>query len=103
MLPLTGIRILDMTILSGYCGMELADYGAEVIKIEAPDGGDPLRKLAPLKNGASPHHFYRDRGKKSLTLDITVPEGQAIFKDLVKTSDAVLENFMPGKIGRAHV
>lgn len=98
MLPLTGIRILDMTMLSGYCGMELADYGAEVIKIEAPDGGDPLRKLAPLKNGASPHHFYRDRGKKSLTLDITVPEGQAIFKDLVKTSDAVLENFMPGTL-----
>lgn len=96
MLPLEGIRILDLTALSGYCGMELADYGAEVIKIESPDGGDPLRGLAPLKDGASPHHIYRDRGKKSITLDLNTPEGKDIFKKLVETSDAIIENFVPG-------
>lgn len=96
MLPLEGIRILDLTTLSGYCGMELADYGAEVIKVETPSGGDPLRELAPLKNGASPHHVFRDRGKKSVTLNLMHPEGKELFKKLVATADAVLENFAPG-------
>ncbi len=96
MLPLKGIRILDLTTLSGYCGMELADYGAEVIKVETPCGGDPLRGLAPLKNGASPHHVFRDRGKKSVTLDLCHPEGKEIFKELVATADAILENYLPG-------
>lgn len=95
MLPLEGIRVLDLTTLSGYCGMELADYGAEVIKIETPDG-DSLRTLAPLKNGASPHHVFRDRGKKSITLDITKPEGKEVFLKLVETADAIIENFTPG-------
>jgi len=98
MLPLKGIRILDLTTLSGYCGMELADYGAEVIKIETPYGGDPLRVLAPLKNGASPHHVFRDRGKKSVTLNLWSPEGKEIFKRLVGTADAVLENYPQGTL-----
>lgn len=94
--PLKGIKVLDLTINSSYCGMELADYGAEVIKVEKPGGGDPLRGLAPLKDGASPHHIYRNRGKMSITLDLQKPEGQDIFKKLVKESDAVIENFVPG-------
>lgn len=98
MLPLEGIRILDLTVNSGYCGMELADYGAEVIKVETPSGGDPLRGLAPLKDGASPHHIYRNRGKKSVTLDLWTPEGKEVFKKLVATADAVLENFVPGTL-----
>lgn len=98
MLPLEGIRVLDLTTLSGYCGMELADYGAEVIKIETPGEGDPLRKLAPLKDGASPHHVFRDRGKKSVTLDICSPEGKDLFKKLAATADVVLENFVPGTL-----
>jgi len=97
MLPLDGIRILDLTTLSGYCGMELADYGAEVIKIEAPCG-DPLRALEPLKNGSSPHHAFRNRGKKSVVLDLEHPEGQKLFKKLVVTADAVLENHLPGTL-----
>lgn len=98
MLPLEGIRILDLTTLSGYCGMELADYGAEVIKVETSCGGDPLRELAPLKNGASPHHSFRDRGKKSVTLNLHHPEGKELFKKLAATADAVLENFTPGTL-----
>lgn len=96
MLPLKGIRVLDLTTLSSYCGMELADYGAEVIKIEKPNGGDPLRILEPLKNGSSIHHAFRNRGKKSVTLDIWHPEGRTLFKKLVATSDAIIENYMPG-------
>ncbi len=95
MFPLEGIRVLDLTTLSGYCGMELADYGAEVIKVESPGVGDPLRTLAPLKNGASAHHAFRDRGKKSITLNLWHPEGKEIFKKLVQTADAILENFPP--------
>lgn len=98
MLPLEGIRILDLMTNSGYCGMELADYGAEVIKVETPSGGDPLRGLAPIKDGASPHHIYRNRGKKSVTLDLWTPEGKEIFKKLAATADAVLENFTPGTL-----
>ena len=55
MFPLEGIRVLDLMTLSGYCGMELADYGAEVIKVESPGVGDPLRALAPLRDGAGVH------------------------------------------------
>lgn len=98
MLPLKGIRIFDLTTLSGYCGMELADHGAEVIKIESPCGGDPLRELVPLKNGASPHHAFRNRGKKSVTMDLWHPEGQALFKKLAATADAILENYPPGTL-----
>lgn len=100
MLPLEGTKVLDLTTLSGYCGMELADYGAEVIKVEAPGTGDPLRRLAPLKNGASAHHAFRDRGKKSVTLDLERPEGQELFKKLAADADVVLENFAPGTMER---
>lgn len=93
MFPLEGIKVLDLMTLSGYCGMELADYGAEVIKVESPVSGDPLRMLAPLKNGASVHHAFRDRGKKSITLNLTHPDGKEIFKKLVADADVVLENF----------
>ncbi len=97
MLPLEGTKVLDLTTLSGYCGMELADYGAEVIKVEPPEG-DPLRKLEPMKNGASAHHAFRDRGKKSVTLDLTHPDGQGLFRKLVMEADVVLENFAPGTL-----
>ncbi len=96
--PLKGIRVLDLMTLSGYCGMELADYGAEVIKVEMPEEGDELRKLLPVVNGSSPHHAFRDRGKKSITLNLFKKEGQEIFKELVKTADVVLENFPIGTL-----
>jgi crotonobetainyl-CoA:carnitine CoA-transferase CaiB-like acyl-CoA transferase len=97
MMPLQGIRVLDLTVLDGYCGMELADYGAEVVKVECPDtGGDPVRLLPPLHNGSSLHHAFRDRGKKSLTLNVRHAAGRELFEKLVVTADVVLENFPPG-------
>ncbi len=98
MLPLKGTRILDLTVLSGFCGMELADYGAEVIKIETPQGGDTLRNFGPMKNGASAYHAFRDRGKKSITLNLWTEEGQKIYKDLVLSADVIIENFKPGTL-----
>lgn len=96
MMPLQGMRVLDLTIGSGFASMELADYGAEVIKVETPGSGDPLRSWPPFKNGANPHHAYRNRGKKSITLNIQTDAGKEIFKKLVSTADVVLENFTPG-------
>ena len=97
-MPLQGIRVLDLTRNSGYCTMELADNGAEVIKIESPGTGDPLRLRQPLKNGASPYHAFMNRGKKSLSLDLQTEKGKALFKKLVADADVVVENFPPGTL-----
>lgn len=88
MLPLKGIRILDMTTFSNYCGMELADHGAEVIKIEMPNSLD----------SNDPQENYKNRGKKSITLDINRKEGQEILRDLILTADAVIESFPLGTL-----
>jgi crotonobetainyl-CoA:carnitine CoA-transferase CaiB-like acyl-CoA transferase len=102
---LTGLRVLDLAnnIAGSYCGKLLADFGAEVIKVEPPKEGNPLRKKAPfLKDEKdkekSGMFFYLNTNKKSLTLDITKQEGAEIFKKLVKKSDVVIEDFEPGKM-----
>lgn len=96
MLPLKGIRILDLTTLNGFCPMEFADYGAEVIKVERPDGGDPVRVYPPFKDDVAIYHAFMDRGKKSITLDLKSEKGAEVFKRLVKHADVVLENFKVG-------
>lgn len=98
MKPLRGIKVLDLTTLNGFATMTLADYGAEVVKIERPGSGDPIRVWEPLKNGVSPYQAFLDRGKKSITLDITSEEGKEIFKELVKKFDVIVENFKYGKM-----
>ncbi|MGE5404376.1 MAG: CaiB/BaiF CoA transferase family protein [Candidatus Saccharibacteria bacterium] len=96
MLPLKGIRILDLTTLNGFCPMEFADFGAEVIKVERPDGGDPVRVYPPFKDDVAVYHAFMDRGKKSITLDLKSEKGQELFKKLLKNADVVLENFKVG-------
>src|SRR5579884_3413447 len=81
--------------------MILADQGAEVIKIERPGKGDPAREMAPIKRNEageknSGYYLRFNRNKKSVTLDVTKPEGRAVYKDLVRTADVVVENFKPG-------
>ena len=95
-----GVRVLDLSrMLAGpYGSMLLADQGAEVIKIEEPDGGDPMRIMGPpfLPDGESAYFLAINRNKKSIAVDLTSEGGQRVFHDLVAHADVVWENFRPG-------
>jgi crotonobetainyl-CoA:carnitine CoA-transferase CaiB-like acyl-CoA transferase len=102
---LAGVRVLDLSrMLAGpYGSMLLADLGAEVIKIEEPQGGDPMRAMGPPFLGPDRESAYFlsiNRNKKSVALDLETPEGQAVFHDLCRVSDVVWENFRPGVMAR---
>jgi CoA:oxalate CoA-transferase len=101
--PLKGIRVIDLTrVLAGpFCTMNLADLGAEVIKIEVPGRGDDSRGFAPTIPGGDSGYFYSvNRGKKSVTLDLHTAEGAAMLVRLARKSDVVVENFSPGTMDR---
>jgi formyl-CoA transferase/CoA:oxalate CoA-transferase len=99
-----GVRVLDLSrMLAGpYGSMLLADMGADVIKIEEPDGGDPMRVMGPpfLPDGDSAYFLAINRNKKSVALDLTRPAGRAVFLDLAAHADIVWENFRPGIMER---
>lgn len=99
---LEGVRVLDLTrVLAGpYCGMILADMGADVIKIERREKGDDARNNAPVINGESAYFMNLNRNKRGMTLDLKSQKGKEIFRKLVKRSDIVLENFRPGVMER---
>ena len=100
---LAGLRVVEMgQLLAGpFCGQLLADFGAEVIKIEPPGVGDPLRQWGQEKpHGKSLWFPVVGRGKKSITLDLRKPEGQDIARRLIAKSDIVVENFRPGTMER---
>lgn len=96
--PLSGMRVLDLTrVLAGpYTTMILSDLGAEVIKIEQPGIGDESRNFGPFKNGFSLYFMSVNRGKESVTLNLKSDRGKAIFMELLKESDIIVENFRPG-------
>ena len=98
---LDGLRVIDFTttIAGPHCGRMLADLGAEVIKIEAPEG-DMMRTRPPLRNGASTSFGQLNAGKKSVALDLKSPRGAEAARRLVATADVVVENFRPGVMGR---
>jgi CoA:oxalate CoA-transferase len=98
---LDGVRVLDFTttIAGPHCTRLMADLGAEVVKIEAPEG-DMMRSRLPLRNGASTSFGQLNTGKKSLVLDLKRPDAVAIVHRLVKTADIVVENFRPGVMAR---
>jgi crotonobetainyl-CoA:carnitine CoA-transferase CaiB-like acyl-CoA transferase len=99
-----GVRVLDLSrMLAGpYGSMLLADLGAEVIKVEEPDGGDPMRVMGPpfLPEGESAYFLSINRNKKSVALDLTKPAGREVFLDLAAQADVVWENFRPGVLER---
>jgi CoA:oxalate CoA-transferase len=105
--PLAGVRVLDLSrVLAGpFCTMNLADLGAEVIKIEVPERGDDSRSYAPrIPNSNDSGYYYSvNRGKRSVTLDLRKPEGAAVLLDLAKHADVVVENFSPGTMERFSV
>ena len=101
--PLRGVRVLDLTrVLAGpFCTMNLADLGAEVIKIEVPGRGDDSRRFAPIMPAGGSGYFYSvNRGKRSVTLDLRTAEGAKVFLELAAKSDVVVENFSPGTMDR---
>jgi crotonobetainyl-CoA:carnitine CoA-transferase CaiB-like acyl-CoA transferase len=97
-MQLEGIRVVDLTrILSGpFCSMFLADMGADVIKIESPGDGDPVREQGEIRNGMSFYFATFNRNKRSITLDLRKPQGKEILRDLIRRADVVVNNFRPG-------
>lgn len=96
--PLAGIKVLELgTLIAGpFCSRLLAEFGAEVIKIEAPDGGDPLRHWRVLKDGTSLWWSVQSRNKKSVTLNLKDARAQEIARRLALDADIVVENYRPG-------
>ncbi len=97
-MPLSGIRVVDLTrILAGpFCSMILGDMGAEVIKIETPGVGDPVRRQGAIRDGLSWYFAAFNRNKRSLTLNLRSVEGRAVLDKLIARSDVLVENFRPG-------
>jgi formyl-CoA transferase len=97
---LDGVRVIEMgqLIAGPFCGKLLGEFGAEVIKIEPPGAGDPLRNWRLLKDGTSVWWQVQSRNKRSVALDLRKPEGQEIARRLVAEADVVIENFKPGTL-----
>jgi CoA:oxalate CoA-transferase len=100
--PLSGIKVVDLTrILAGpFCTQLLADLGAEVIKIEPPGRGDPVRNQGAIKHGLSWYYAQFNRNKKSLTLDLYTDQGKAVLADLIRRADVLVENYRPGVLAK---
>jgi formyl-CoA transferase len=97
---LAGLRVIEMgTLIAGpFAARLLAEFGAEVIKIEPPDGGDPLRRWRKLYQGTSLWWFLQARNKKSVTVNLKTEAGQKIVRELAATADVLIENFRPGTL-----
>jgi crotonobetainyl-CoA:carnitine CoA-transferase CaiB-like acyl-CoA transferase len=100
MQALQGIKVLELgqLIAGPFAGKTLGDFGADVIKVEPPGTGDPLRKWRLLRNGTSVWWEVQSRNKRSVVLDLREPEGQEIVRELAKEADVVIENFKPGTL-----
>ena len=103
--PLSSVKVIELgTLIAGpLCGRMLADFGAEVIKIEAPEGGDQIRQWRKMYEGTSLWWYVQARNKKSVTLNLRAPEGQEIVRKLAAEADIVVENFRPGALERWNI
>ena len=102
MMALQGVRVIDLStvIAAPFSTSMLADFGAEVIKIEMPDTGDSFRKMGPLNEGKSIRWPSMGRNKKTITLDLHYDEGKEIFLNLIEKSDVLVENFRTGTLDK---
>ncbi|MCK6257357.1 CoA transferase [Fictibacillus sp. KIGAM418] len=98
--PLKGLKVLEIgSLIAGpFAGRLLADFGAEVIKVEPPGKGDPIRKWRMLHEGTSLWWYVQSRNKKSISLDLRKEEAQEIIRELAKEIDIIIENFKPGTL-----
>jgi len=98
--PLEGVKVLELgqLIAGPFAGKFFAEFGAEVIKIEPPEGGDPLRQWRKLHNGTSLWWYVQGRNKKSVTANLRTQEGQEIVRKLARETDVLIENFRPGTL-----
>ena len=103
--PLAGVKVLELgTLIAGpLCARMLGDFGAEVIKIEAPDGGDQLRQWRKMYEGTSLWWYVQGRNKKSVTVNLRAAEGQEIVRKLAREADIVVENFRPGALEKWNI
>ncbi len=97
---LQGVRVIEMgqLIAGPFCGKTLGEFGADVIKIEPPGAGDPLRNWRMIKSGTSVWWQVQSRNKRSIALDLRSPEGQDIARQLIAEADVLIENFRPGTL-----
>src|SRR5712692_6817793 len=102
--PLEGIRVLEVgNYMAGpFCGMQLADLGADVIKIEDPRGGDLSRRLEPLVDGESGNFVRLNRGKRSVALDLKQEAGAQIFRRLADRADVIVEDRKSTRLNSSH-
>jgi len=105
MKALAGLRVIDLTqaMAAPFCTMNLADLGADVIKVEPPREGEPTRRGSIAKNGESATFMTINRGKRSLTADLKTPEGVEIVRRLARTADVFVQNYRPGVAARLGV
>ncbi|EUC12514.1 UNVERIFIED_ORG: formyl-CoA transferase [Burkholderia sp. CF145] len=98
--PLSGVRVLELgqLIAGPFAAKMLAEFGAEVVKVEPPEKGDPLRKWRLIHDDTSVWWAAQSRNKQSLTLDLRAPEGQEVVRRLVAQCDVIIENFRPGTL-----
>lgn len=102
MRPLDGVRVVDLTrVLAGpFCSMVLADLGADVVKVENPEGGDDARSVGPFIGGFSAYFASLNRNKRSVTVDLKTEAGKDTLARLLTDADVLLENFRPGTLDR---
>src|SRR5579875_1244068 len=100
--PLSGVRVLDLSrVLAGpFATLLLADLGADVVKLEDPEGGDPARQNGPFVGAWSTYFVSLNRGKRSLAVDLRQPQGQALALRLAARAHVLVENFRPGVLER---
>jgi crotonobetainyl-CoA:carnitine CoA-transferase CaiB-like acyl-CoA transferase len=99
--PLSGLRVVEFSLLGpAAVGLHLADLGAQVVKVESPQG-DYVRQMTwPIIEGSSLLHWHINRGKKSITLDLRTDEAKEVFRDLVRDADVVIEAMRPGALAK---
>lgn len=100
--PLTGIRVLEIAayMAGPFAAMQLADLGADVVKIESPAGGDPVRAVGPHLAGHSSPFARLNRNKRSVALDLKAEQGKRVLRELLRTADVLVENLRPGALAR---